>query len=180
LYMDAGTNVLKPLDDVFSHIVNNDYLLMDCGVDIAWQTTKYVINKFDLDAPERRWILDKSTLGIDAGMQGLTRNMLKSYVMPMYECVRDDFRAFEDDGTTPNGFGTGRHDQTLFSVYARLLGLNVLIIDNKNGDMTNLTTLDGRTVPVHITWMTDHVNDKTVIWHSRGGGAHLKSCIRYK
>lgn len=181
LYMDAGTIVLKPLDDVFSHIIRHGYFLMDCGVDIAWQTTKYVIDKFNLASDERKWILDKSTIGLSAGVQGLSRKMCDSYVIPMYECVRDDFRAFVDDGTTPNGFGTGRHDQPLFSIYAYLLGLNVFIEDHGDGCLMNLTTLDDRTVPIQITWRPECVNEYTVLWHSRGhGGPLYKPYIKYR
>lgn len=180
LYMDAGTTVLKPLDDVFSHIVRNGYLLWDCGKDIAWQTTQYVVRKFNLNSPERRWILDPETVGVCAGVQGLSRKMFDSYVMPMYECARTDFRAFVDDGTTPNGFGTGRHDQALFSIYARLLGLTIFTPDNGDGHVFNLTTLEDTKVPLHVTWIPGQVNDNTLLWHSRGGGSWHLDFIRYK
>ena len=124
MYIDAGSLILKPLNDFFDYIRNNGYFFTTCGHSIGWMTTKYVAQKFDLYSKERAWILAPTTFGMQAGIQGLTRAVYDSYVLPMYELSKD-IRNFVDDGTTPEGFGTGRHDQTLFSIYARLCNFHI-------------------------------------------------------
>lgn len=180
LYMDAGTTILKPLNDLFKHIIQHGYFLTDCGHDIRWMTTKYIIEKFNLNAPENIWILDKSTCGIAGSPQGLTHTVYNNYVMPMYELTKT-FRSFVDDGTTPEGFGTGRHDQTLFSVIARLQKFNVHVQDNGDGRMINLM-VDGKPTKIHITWNPARVCKDTVIFSSRNHIPKLnyfKQFIRY-
>lgn len=125
LYMDAGICALTSLDKVFDYIHKKNYFFIGLCHSIAWMTPKHVIDKFDLLSEERKWILDNDVVGISAGFQGITRKYYDTYVMPMYELTKD-LRNFVDDGTTPEGFGTARYDQTLFSIYVRLLGLDVL------------------------------------------------------
>ncbi len=124
LYMDAGLMILKPLDELFRHIHCHGYLFAGCGHSIKWMTPQHVIKTFDLPAEDRCWILDESTEGVSGGFMGLTKNMYDSFLLPVYK-LSYDIRHFVDDGTTPNGFGTARHDQVLFSIQARLLGLDV-------------------------------------------------------
>ena len=122
LYIDAGLTVLKPLNKIFDEIQQKGYVLTGCGHSIKWMTPKHVIETFDLLSPERSWILDESIEGLGGGLIGLTKDLLNDFVMPIYE-LSCDLKHFIDDGTTPNGFGTARHDQTLFSIQAKLLGL---------------------------------------------------------
>ena len=122
LHLDAGLMVLKPLDEIFEKILENDYVLVGCDRCIRWMAPKHVIETFDLQSPERTWILDESTEGLAANFIGLTKRMLEPFVLPLYELAHD-LSNFVDDSTTPNGFGTARHDQTLFSIQAKLLGL---------------------------------------------------------
>lgn len=181
LYMDAGTTILKSLNDLFKHIIQNGYFLTDCGHDIQWMTTKYVIDQFKLNTPENRWILDKSTCGVGANLQGLTHVLYDNYVMPMYELTKT-LRSFVDDGTTPQGFGTARHDQTLFSVIARLQKLNIHVQDNGDGRTVTLN-VDGKPVNIHITWNPARVSEQTVIFHSRSNMPQIeyyKQFIRFK
>jgi hypothetical protein len=164
LYLDAGTTILKPLNDLFKHINQNDYLLFDCGHSIKWMTTKYLIDKLDLESENNKFLLDENTFGIDAGFMGISKNLYKDFVLPMYEYSKD-IKNFIDDGTCPNGWGTGRHDQTLFSILARQLGLNLIYHDNKE----NLCylILDGNKVDFHITHTKQWITDKTTIFRSR-------------
>ena len=181
LYMDAGTTILNPLNDLFKHIIQNGYFLTDCAHDIKWMTPQYIIKKFNLYDSKNRWILNKKTLGIDAGLQGVSRSVYDSYVLPMYEFAKD-INNFIDDGTTPNGFGTGRHDQTLFSIIARLLNMKVHIMDNGDGRNIELQ-VQNKKVSVHITWNSKQVHKKTVIFHSRNCMPkleHFKKFIRFK
>lgn len=122
VYMDSGMMVLGPIDELFEHIWKHGYLLTGSGWSIKWMTTKHVIKIFDLLSSERNWILDESVESLHGAFFGLTREWKNDFIMPLYELAHD-LRHFMDDGTTPNGFGTGRHDQTLFSIQARLLGM---------------------------------------------------------
>jgi hypothetical protein len=164
LYLDAGTTILKPLNDLFKHIKQNGYLLFDCGHSIKWMTTKYLIDKLDLNSEDNKWLLNDDTFGIDAGFQGVSRDLYDSYVMPMYEFAKD-IKNFTDDGTCPDGWGTGRHDQTLYSILARQLGLNLIYHDNPTKEC--YITVDGNKMPFHITHTKDRVSDKTTIFRSR-------------
>jgi hypothetical protein len=124
LYIDAGLLVLKPLNHVFRYLRKNGYFLIDCAHNIKIMTTKYVIEKFNLNSKERSWIMEPHVYGISAGFQGLTHSLYNNYVLPMYENSKD-IELFVDDGTSSGGFGWGRCDQTLFSIYARLLKLHI-------------------------------------------------------
>ncbi len=142
-YVDSGMVILKPFTNIFKHIIQHGYFFVDCGHSIEWMTNKYLINKFDLNAPERKWILDRNTWGLSGGFQGLSRDMYESYVLPMYEFSKD-LRNFVDDGTTPRGYGTGRHDQSLFSIWARLCGLKVSHREH------GVLEIDGQEIPFHV------------------------------
>lgn len=122
LYVDASTLVKRNLTLFFRHIRCNNYLFIDCGHDIKFMTTKPVINKFNLDRADRAHIL--LDYGLEAGFQGLSRAVYKDYICPIYELAKD-ITNFEDDGTAPDGFGCFRHDQTYFSIKARLLNLEI-------------------------------------------------------
>jgi hypothetical protein len=164
LYLDAGTTILRPLNNLFKHIKQNGYLLFDCGHSIKWMTTKYLIDKLDLSSDSNKWILEDNVFGIDAGFQGVSRSLYDSYVMPMYEFAKD-IKNFEDDGTCPNGWGTGRHDQTLFSILARQLGLELIYHDNKENPC--YLKIDNKKIDFHITHTANWVTDKTTIFRSR-------------
>lgn len=125
LYMDSGISPLCSLKPIFEHMKREGCFLRSCGHGIREMTTNYVIKKFDLTNPENAFILDPKTFGISAGLQGVTRDVYDMYVKPMYELSKD-IRNFVDDGSTPNGFGSARHDQTLFSIFAQKLHLKIM------------------------------------------------------
>lgn len=164
LYLDSGTTILKPLNGLFKHIQQNKYFFTDCGHSIKWMTTKYVIDKLKLNTAEKEWILNDDTLGIDAGFLGVTREMKTKFIEPLYELSKE-IRNFKDDGTCPEGLGTGRHDQTLFSIIARDLKLTVLNHDREPEQC--ILVYDGITEPLHITHSGDKVKSSTVIYRSR-------------
>jgi len=68
---------------------------------------------------------------------------------------------FEDDGTAKFGYGEGRHDQTLFTVYALCLKLHIY-----DEGWLNLS-IRGKAIPVHIHWDKKTLNENTVIYRSR-------------
>jgi len=166
LYLDSGSTILKPLNSLFDHIKEHKYFLTDCGHSIKWMTPGYIINKLNLNTPDKQWILDDNTLGIDAGFQGLCQEMKEKYINPLYELSKE-IRNFMDDGTCPNGLGTGRHDQTLFSIIARELNLNILNHDRNPEEC--ILNYNNILEPFHITHSGDRVTDKTVIFRSRRG-----------
>lgn len=164
LYLDAGITILKPLNNLFVHIAENGYFLVDCGHSIRWMTTKYLIDKFNLMSEENSWILKDDTFGIGAGFQGISRALYDSYVMPMYELSKD-IKNFTDDGSCPDGWGAGRHDQALYSILARKLKLD---IQYHNSDIDKcMLTVNGKKTPFGMTHLLSKVNSNTTIFHSR-------------
>ena len=180
LYLDSGTTISKPLNNLFKHIIQNGYLLFDCGHSIEWMTTKYLIDKLNLNSEENKWLLDPKTTGIDAGFQGMSRKLYDSYVMPMYELSKD-IRNFIDDKTCPNGWGCGRHDQTLYSILARQLNLHI-----EKHDVEGCSLLvDNIKIPFNITHTLSKVNDSTDVFRSRWNITQNQleentSCIKLK
>lgn len=165
LYLDAGAIIKKPINHLFEHIRHKGYFLLDCGHNIHWMTTQHVIDTFNLSSPERQWILDATTPGVAGGFQGITKKIYDSYILPMYHLAKD-LRHFVDDGTTPNGFGTGRHDQPLFSIHAHLQGLRIHIMDPTQKNPIMLDT-GNRKVPFYITWNPKYVTRTTEIFQCR-------------
>lgn len=160
LYLDAGMVVLKPLDKVFESIREQGYFFVGVPHSIAWCTTKLVKDAFQLDLPGRAFILDEQVNALGANLLGISRMYYESLVMPIYELAKN-ITYFIDDGTTPAGFGTGRHDQTLWSICARLLNCEI-----KSPGWCSLN-IGGAEIPFHSHWSADCLNADTSIYHSR-------------
>ena len=122
LYLDSGVEVVAPVDKIFDEIQQEGYYLFDCSYILYPFVTDHVKQLFELDKVENQWILEQN--GISAGIQGISRSMLDSYVMPIYQ-LTFDIKNFQDDGTASWGYGFARHDQTLFSIFARKLNLKL-------------------------------------------------------
>src|SRR3989339_1690117 len=167
LYLDAGTTVLKSLDNLFEHIVEQGYFLLSCTKNencnqvnrITQTVIDKVLSKRSLE--DQVLILSPNSYHIDAGLQGVSRKMLDDYIFPMHQHSKD-LGLFKDDGTAKFGYGAARHDQTLFSIYAYCLKLKI----NDEG-WINLS-VGGRTIPVHIHWDKKVLNKDSVIYRSRG------------
>ena len=173
LYLDSSTIVMNPLDKFFNHIEKNGYFFITCHHSIAWMTTKYVIQTLDLHAEDRAWILEPRTNGLSGGIQGLSRTMYNSYVLPMYELSKN-IRNFVDDGTAPEGFGTGRHDQTLFSIHARLCNASIL-------QWAGTFDIDGEKIPFRVVPGSGHdLNGDIIIHGDHQSRYNFRSYIRYK
>ena len=123
LWLDSGTTILKPLDDLFKYIQQSGYFLCTMGDEkfynqfshpIKWGTTEYVKKEFELLSSEKKWILDQEPLL--SGLIGISRKALKYLVEPLCKYA-ENLKLFEDHGTAPNGFGTARHDQTILSIF---------------------------------------------------------------
>lgn len=166
LYADAGTTILKPLDDLFEYIQDKGYFLLSCthnaNCNLPNRITKNVVDAVIKKLPQKTQdiLLSEHTIMIDAGMQGVSRAMMESYVLPMYNFAHN-VDLFKDDGTAKFGYGAGRHDQTLFTVLAHVLGLKI--------HQEGFITLDyaNKKVGAHIYWDRSGVNDNTIIYRSR-------------
>ena len=187
LWVDSGTTVLKPLNDLFKYIQHSGYFLSTMGDEkfynqishpIKWGTTEYVKRHFNLISSDKKWVLEREPLL--SGIIGVARKSMDYFVKPLYEMTRH-LRLFEDDGTTPNGFGTGRHDQTILSIYAYLHGLTVHQNDHTQ-EHPILLQLNNAYKDLYITWHGGYVNDHTSLYSSRRDMSnydHYVSCIRY-
>ena len=122
LYLDSGISVQGNLTPIFEQIDQKGYFLVDCGHSIRRMTIKPVIDRFNLQSKDLSWVLD--TMGISSGIQGISRCILLTYVKPIYD-LSSNLKYFIDDGTAPKGYGWSRHDQSLFSIQARLLHMSI-------------------------------------------------------
>lgn len=147
LYLDAGMEVLNSLDLLFLHISQNGYFLIGSGHNLFCRMGKAVIHKIvnHLELSDQDLITSDRTDSISAGIQGLSREYYNSYLLPVYNWA-SDFSVFADDGTCPLGFGEGRHDQIIFSIYAIL---NRMFI-NPTG--WQKLTVNGEPAKIHCHW----------------------------
>jgi GR25 family glycosyltransferase involved in LPS biosynthesis len=179
LWIDAGTTVLRPLNNLFDHIRQHGYFFHNGSPrDIRHEATQHVAGQFQLDSPERKWILDAQ--GLEPGLMGITAALCRDVVEPMYELTKD-LRNFEDDGTAPGGFGNARHDLTLFSVLALLANLKIHH-HFENHTETVMLDIHGKQSPFHIACVPTARSENTHIYCSRFyvDTAHFKPFIRTK
>lgn len=116
IFIDAGISVTRPMDLLYAYLKQEGYFFVTCGHTIDQMVTTKVRDVFKLYG-ENNYVLD--CFGLAAGYQGITRKVYDQYIIPVYR-LADTITLFEDDGTAPKGFGWSRHDQTLFSIIARL------------------------------------------------------------
>lgn len=116
-WLDAGCYIAMPLDRLYADTVNRGHFFVECAT-VGWSATKFVIDGFKL-TPE---LLAKP--GLNSGMMGITKQIYEAFVLPAYECARDQ-RWFIDDGSAAGGIVAGRTDQTIFSALAALNGYEV-------------------------------------------------------
>lgn len=177
VYTDAGTTILGPTDDLFKHIQQNGYFLINTGHNIEERITKPVIESIvsKLSPEDQKILMDKNTMEIDGGFQGLSRALYEDYVLPMYK-IASHLDLFADDGSARLGYGAGRHDQILFSIFANTLKLKF----DPQGWMT--LNVDGKNVPLYLHWDPKKINKQTTIYRSRTNLdlARFATCIRYR
>lgn len=187
LWVDAGTTILKPIDNLFNYLKNNNYFIVTIGNEVIdnkyrhplkWGTSKFVREKFNLNSEVNQWILEQEfVMGGIIGVNKLGRNYFLNELCEMSK----DLRFYQDDGSTPNGFGTGRQDQTLLSVLAYTK--NLIIHKQDYTQNTSILLENEYNSELHITWESRFVCDKTHIYSSRGdikNSEHYKQNIRYK
>ncbi len=176
LWIDAGCTVLKPLDALFSYIEREGYFLCTSGDDkkqdnpeffahpVGWGATSFVRQIFHLNDPHRKPILEKET--VMAGLVGVSREGRHFFLQDWYELTKD-IRHFADDGSTPNGWGTCRHDQTLLSILAYTKNLKIHLKDFSQVFPIDLGWGNIR-IPFYLTWNRNFVSEKTCI-HIQSG-----------
>lgn len=184
LWIDAATTVLRPLDVLFKHIKDHGYFLVTIGNEfengafrhpVSWQTTQYIVQKFKLTNPENKSILDYEAIG--SNIWGCSKEYAHLFVDDMYELSKD-LKNYADDGSTPSGFGTARHDQMILTAVAYTKNLHVFKQDYMQQNPIKLDSGE-----INITWYGTYVNDKTDIYSSRGDLSkqeYYRSCIRFK
>ena len=188
IWLDAGTTVLKPIDDLAEYVATKGYFLATIGDgvtqtgfmhDVEWGTTTYVRKKFDLDNPANSWILKQEN--IMACILGIARHGWHLFGKDWYELTYD-LRNFADDGTTPDGFGTGRHDQILLSILGYMKGF-VPFKQDYTQQTPFFLELKGSLIPFYITWNPDYVNKNTILYSSRGDLKNYNEyyrCIKFR
>lgn len=159
LYTDSAVEVFKPLDDLFQYIVQEGYFLMDTDSHPIEPRLTTKVRTEILKQFSENWqlsILDHDTKLLTAGLQGLTRQVFGNYVLPVFKLTAN-LELFQDDGTAPMGFGAGRHDQTLFAIFARLNGMRL----HRPGWLN--IQLNQKSIPMHIHWDVNKINKYTCL-----------------
>lgn len=147
-YIDAAIEIYKPLDDLFKHIVEHGYFLLSTETStLNSRMTKSVatelVSKLSLGLQKN--LFSGEMISISAGVQGLSRKVYDDYVWPVYNLAKN-LDLFMDDGSAPLGFGAGRHDQIIYTIYAYQNNFKIY----HNGWMD--LEVNGMTVPLHAHW----------------------------
>lgn len=163
LYLDAGSLVLNSTSQLFNYIQQEGYFVISVSHNIVDRITKPVMEKIVLKLPidQQRIILDKDTMMIAGGVQGISHKIRESYILPIYN-LASDLSFFADDGSAKMGFGAGRHDQTLFSIYGNLLKFQV-----HNGEGYSELFIQENKIPFHYHWNQNKINEQTCIYSCR-------------
>jgi hypothetical protein len=161
LFLDAGTTVLQPLDDLFTHIKQNNYFLWGHDDNIINRSTTAVIEKImkKQDPATSALLQNPTTTQLTSSIIGVSKKQ-SNFVNLCYEATKD-ITLFADDGSAKLGFGEARHDQIIFSIYARICKLKI----NGYGWMNIM--VDNKSTPIHIHWAPSQINGKSIIYHSR-------------
>ncbi|MCE5316939.1 MAG: hypothetical protein LLG04_06200 [Parachlamydia sp.] len=163
LYLDAGTLVLTSPCDLFKHIKQNGYFLLNVNHNIVDRLTNPLRDKLiPTLAPEQlHLVLHPDTWMVAGGIQGLSQAVYDDYIYPIY-LLSYDLTLFADDGSAKLGFGEARHDQTIFSIFARVLNFRT-----NAGEGWSDLSVDGKMIPFHYHWNSDNVNNRTCLFTCR-------------
>lgn len=167
LWLDAGTTILRDLSHLFAYIKNNHYLLITIGDEyindklahpIKQGLTKFVQEMFCLNTQDPH---DISHLECIGSLIGVHKEASDLFLLTWYEFAKN-IKYFQDDGTTPDGFGTARHDQIILSILTYILGLQFF-----KQDYTQKKPILLNNQAFYITWNRKYVDSKTHIFNSR-------------
>ena len=178
LFLDAGTTVLGKVDPIFDYITHNgSFFISGQPWSIFSCSTKSVLDQIINKSEKKDFLLGADTWQISSGCIGLSNNVgcVKNFVSDCFACTKK-IELFADDGTAASGFG--RHDQIIFSIYARLYGLNIFPVGYINLSYNNQNYL------IHTHYDSSQINEKTVIYSSRRNinyaGVFYAGKIRFK
>lgn len=161
LYLDSAMEILKPLDALFEYIRQKGYFLITAGKhNISNRITKKVLHEIveKLSHEAQTKLMRNDTYMISAGIQGLSRKIYDEYLLPVYNTTQN-LDLYADDGTAKMGFGAGRHDQTIFSIYAHLLHMKIHPIGWINLEFAN------KTIRYHMHWNRKMINSNSAIFY---------------
>jgi hypothetical protein len=176
LWVDAGTSVLRPLDDLFTYIKQKGYFLATIGSDEPGKeplhtsgksATKKVWDFFTLSSPEKAEILQKDS--VMANTIGISRGYESVFLNEWYQ-LSYHLEYFEDDGSSPNGPGGGRHDQTLLTLISYKNKAQVLHQDYHSVHPMKLDLANNCVKDFYMTWHG---------WYVRSGVTHIYSSRGY-
>jgi hypothetical protein len=147
-YIDAAIEIYKPLDDLFKHIVEQGYFLISTETTVLRERMTNSVKEQllpKLSPKLQHELLNSDMISLSAGIQGLSRQVYDSYVLPAYDLAKN-LDLFMDDGSAKLGFGAGRHDQIIYTILAYQNNFNIY----HNGWMD--LKVAGITVPLHAHW----------------------------
>lgn len=182
LYLDAGTTICNNLKNLNSFIKKQGYFLCTIGDDylhgqpihsLRWGTTKQVIQEFNLAQKPHVQLLDLEL--VMGGIIGADRSTYPFFYQ-LYELSKH-LDLFADDGTTPEGFGCGRHDQPLLTIRAHQQKMNIFYQDPTQLMPIELD-IDGIKKYLYLTWDKQYVNKQTHIYSSRNDLENFSSFIQ--
>ena len=180
LWLDAGCTIQRSLDNLFRYIDQDGYFLATIGDDLfsdrfiiddegnqhlapihplGLGTTQFVKEQFDLENPQNAWMLDQEF--VMATLLGVAKRS-ELLFLNEWHALTQDIRNFADDGTTPDGWGTARHDQTLLSILALRNNLKIFPLDSVQGTAINLD-LQGDKHPLYMAWRSGLIGKNTHI-----------------
>ena len=183
LWVDTSAVILKPMDDLFSHIQQNGYLLLTIGDDqlngkpkhpLSGETTAFLMEQFNLTDPTRETILAQEP--VMSSLVGASRRGYTVFARDWYELTKD-LRYFADDGSAPGGFGSGRYAQAVLSLLAYTKGAKVLMQDYRQQTPMQLA-VGGTQIPFYVTWNDGYADKRTHIL-TLAGKINKRSSIRY-
>lgn len=153
-YIDAAIEIYQPLDNLFKHIVEHGYFLISTETTVLRERMTNPVKEqllSKLSPKLQHELLNSDIISISAGVQGLSRKVYDNYVLPVYNLAQN-LELFKDDGSAKLGFGSGRHDQIIYTIFAHQNNFQIY----HNGWMD--LKIDGKTVPLHAHWNRKELN----------------------
>ena len=178
IWIDAGTAIMQDISPLFEYIKEHGYFFHNGWKHpIRQHITKFVKNALKLQSPEFIWLLNNDCYCVESGIMGFSVSIYESIILPMYNFAQD-IRFFSDDGSSKEGLGNARHDQTLSSLLIR--GNKLLVFDHyKDPYVPLILSYQNKEVPFYIASLIMHANNKTHICCSRDALSAFKSNLRY-
>lgn len=178
LWIDAGTTILQDISALFEYIKYHGFFFHNgWQVPIRRYITQFVVHELHLNSSELNWILKDDTYQVESGLMGFSSEIYDSIIFPLYNLAKD-IRYFANDGTTKEGFGNARPEQTLFSLLIRRNEL--LVFDHfKDPYAPFILECGNKKIPFYIASLTMYAHNKTHICCSRDNIDIVKKNMKY-